>query len=66
LLWNGVDPAGAATAVVGAHPVAGSTTFDRIRVFCRWDGSSSEPRETSPDPHLLYLYVLCDRGPPTS
>ena len=53
------------TAMVGHIPSLAARFRIGIRVFFRWDCGSSEPRFEL-DPHLLYLYVLCDRGPPTS
>jgi len=58
LQWNGGDPVEATTVVGGAHPIAGSTSLDRFRVFCGWDGGSSEPRSPSLDPHLPFMCAV--------
>ena len=61
---DGGEPAGT-TVVVGHIPSLAARFRIGIRVFFGGCGGSSEPRFEL-DPHLLYLYVLCDRGPPTS
>ena len=55
-----------ATAVVGHIPSLAALLYDRIRVVSiEWVAAPMNLMTRASSP-LLYLYVLCDRGPPTS
>ena len=65
LQWSDGGPAVGATAVVAGSSRRWQHALDRFRVFSVGGGGSVQPRDPSPVPHSS-IYVLRDRGPPTS